>query len=155
MIFTQIVLGSILIIATIVIEVIFIQLAIRGLRKWGRHYLESHKLSHQVIALSASTLWLLTALSLSIWIWAAGFWGLGIFTDLERALYFSMVAFTTLGFGDITLPQDWRLLSGMIAANGLVLFGLNTAFLFEILHRILATSDTKHDPKSDQKNDKK
>lgn len=143
MIFTQIFLGSIFIIATIVIEVIFIQIAIRGLRKWGSHYLESQKLSHQVIALSASTLWLLSALSLSIWIWAAGFWALGIFAELERALYFSMVAFTTLGFGDITLPQDWRLLSGMIAANGLVLFGLNTAFLIEILHRILAASDRK------------
>ncbi|PHR92092.1 MAG: hypothetical protein COA69_08775 [Robiginitomaculum sp.] len=139
--FIQIFLGSILITATIVIEVIFIQIAIKGLRRWGPHYLNSHRLSHQIILLSASTLWLLTALSLSIWIWAFAFWSMGIFEPLERALYFSMVAFTTLGFGDVTLPQDWRLLSGIIAANGLVLFGLNTAFLIEILHRILSASE--------------
>jgi len=63
---------------------------------------------------------------------------LGCFSSLEESLYFSMVSFTALGFGDLTLPQEWRILSGMIAANGLVLFGLNTAFLIEVLHQSLA-----------------
>jgi hypothetical protein len=52
-----------------------------------------------------------------------------------------MVSFTTLGFGDVTLPHDWRLLSGIIAANGLILFGLNTAFLIEILNRLFLRND--------------
>ena len=139
MIFTQIFLGSILMIATIIIEASFIQLAIRALRRWGPKYLDGKTISHQIAALSVAALWVLVALSVAIWIWAIGFWCMGILPTLEEALYFSMVAFTTLGLGDVTLPQNWRLLSGMIAANGLVLFGLNTAFLIEILHRILAS----------------
>lgn len=138
---TQLIIGSLLIMATIFVEVLFIQAAIRVVKKHGQYHLSSSKTSHQVMVLTASTLWLLAALSVSIWIWAIAFWGLGAFDGLERALYFSMVSFTTLGFGDVTLPQHWRLLSGIIAANGLILFGLNTAFLIEILNRLFLRND--------------
>ena len=71
---------------------------------------------------------------------------LGAFETLERALYFSVVVFTTLGFGDITLPEPLRLLSGLSAANGLLLFGLSTAYLVEFLSglrqlRVAAVTD--------------
>ncbi|MEM9736953.1 MAG: ion channel, partial [Pseudomonadota bacterium] len=52
------------------------------------------------------------------------------------ALYFSVVAFTTLGFGDVLLPQEWRLLAGLSAANGLLIFGVSTAFLVEVFRRV-------------------
>ena len=45
------------------------------------------------------------------------------------------VSATTLGYGDTLLSEKWKLLSGFIAANGLILFSLNTAFLFEALRR--------------------
>lgn len=52
----------------------------------------------------------------------------------EKSLYFSFVTFTTLGYGDITLPVgDWRVLSGVEALNGILLVGWSTAFLFAIL----------------------
>ena len=69
----------------------------------------------------------------SVLLWAVSLFWLNIFSTLEEAVYFALVAFTTLGFGDILLPQDWRLLGGMSAANGLLMFGLLTAILVEIL----------------------
>ena len=60
----------------------------------------------------------------------------GIFQSLEPAVYFSLIAFTTVGFGDIVLTPQWRILSGMVAANGLLLFGFSTAFLFEVMVRL-------------------
>jgi len=139
-IFHQIFLGSFVIPITILVQVIFIQVAIKQLRRIEAKDSFVHgklKTLPAVYLLSLSTLWLLAALSIAIWIWAGFFQLLQCFETLEESLYFSMVAFTTLGFGDVTLPQEWRILSGMIAANGLVLFGLNTAFLFEVLHRTL------------------
>ena len=54
----------------------------------------------------------------------------------ERAVYFSIVTFTTLGYGDITLPyEEWRILSGVEALNGILLFGWTTAFLFAVVQR--------------------
>ena len=74
-------------------------------------------------------------MTVSVWIWAIAFWSLQIFTTFEACVYFSLVAFTTLGFGDILLPVKWRLLAGMSAANGLLIFGLLTAMLVETLRQ--------------------
>ncbi len=136
--FYQIFIGSLLIILTIAVEVTFIEIAIAALRKAGRHFTHEARTFKLIGFLTATTLWLLAALSIGIWIWAIAFVLLGAFETLESALYFSMVAFTTLGLGDLTLPKEWRLLSGMIAANGLVLFGLNTAFLIDVMARLRA-----------------
>jgi len=72
-------------------------------------------------------------MTVSVFVWAFALFWLDIFITLEASVYFALVAFTTLGFGDILLPQEWRLLGGMAAANGLLMFGLLTAILVEIL----------------------
>jgi hypothetical protein len=71
-----------------------------------------------------------------VWMWAFTLRALGVFITMEASVYFSLVAYTTLGFGDILLPQDWRLLAGMAAANGLLNMGLLTAMLVEILRHV-------------------
>ena len=75
-------------------------------------------------------------MSVGIWIWAIFFFRIGALGDLETALYFSLVTFTTLGFGDIILDKPFRLLSGLLAADGLILFGLTTAFLIEFVRSL-------------------
>jgi hypothetical protein len=60
----------------------------------------------------------------------------GAIEHVETALYFSMVTFTTLGYGDITLPSDWRLLSSFEAANGIIMFGWSTAFVAAFIQRL-------------------
>ena len=64
----------------------------------------------------------------------------------EEAVYFSLVTFTTLGYGDITLQGGWRLLSGIEAMNGIVLFGWTTATLFSVVQRIVASTARSHHP---------
>lgn len=54
----------------------------------------------------------------------------------EKSMYFSFVTFTTLGYGDITLGPDFRMLSGIQALNGVLLLGWSTAILFAIVQRI-------------------
>lgn len=56
--------------------------------------------------------------------------------SFETAVYFSAVTFTTLGYGDITLSSEWRLLSGFAAINGIVLIGWTTAFLYAVMQKI-------------------
>ncbi len=86
-----------------------------------------------MIVLSLSLIWTLIMMTIAVWVWAIALRVLEIFATFEASVYFSLVAFTTLGFGDILLPQEWRLLGGMAAANGLLMFGLLTAILVEIL----------------------
>ena len=134
---SQLLTGSAVIVLSIFIEVAFIFIAIKFLRSLSSSDNSAPTLLRMMILLSGVTLWMLAAFSLVCWIWAATLWMVGALGDIESALYFSMVAFTTLGFGDIVLDQPWRLLSGMMAANGLVLFGLNTAMIVETLRGLL------------------
>jgi len=69
--------------------------------------------------------------------WAVTLRTLGLFDSLEHAMYFSATTFTTVGFGDATLPDEWRQLSGILGANGLILFSLSTAFLFEVFRHLM------------------
>lgn len=96
--------------------------------------------------LSVAVLWSFSTVTAGVWIWAMAFWGLGVFVTIEASVYFSLVAFTTLGFGDILLPQQWRLLAGMSAANGLLIFGLLTAMLVEVLRFARLQQEEEDEP---------
>lgn len=59
-----------------------------------------------------------------------------VLKDIETALYFTTTSFTTVGFGDIILGPDWRILSTIAAVNGMIIFGWSTAFIFEIMAKL-------------------
>ena len=73
------------------------------------------------------------AIIVEIWVWALFYHFLSVFPDLETALYFSSTSFTTVGYGDVVLPKEWRILSAVEAINGFLLFGWATAFIWEIV----------------------
>lgn len=56
--------------------------------------------------------------------------------SLEEASYFSIVTFTSLGYGDLVIDNSWRLLSGIQSMAGLFVFGWSTALLFTIFQKI-------------------
>lgn len=135
--FPQLIIGITLVVVSVVVQVVFIELAARRLRKtYGAPDKAHPSFAKFVSTLSAVTLWLLMGLLLSVSIWCALFYQLNIFESLEESFYFVLVAFTTLGFGDITLPHQWRILSGFVATSGFLLFGLNTAVLLEVMIRL-------------------
>lgn len=134
--FIQLVVGSVLISLTVVIEAAFIGVAVVTLDKTGEWLTHGRVTVKLMATLAVLTLWLLAGISIGLWLWAGVFYWLGQFETFELSLYFSVVAATTLGLGDEILSARWRLLSGFIAANGLVLFSLSTAFLIEAMRRL-------------------
>jgi hypothetical protein len=52
-------------------------------------------------------------------------------------IYFAFVNYTTLGYGDVTPVERWRLLGPITAMNGVLLFGWSTAVIFEVLRRTI------------------
>ena len=73
-----------------------------------------------------------------IWLWALLYLQLGCapLENLPDALYFATVTYTTLGYGDIVLEPTHRMLSGIEAANGIIMFGWTTAFIFEVISQL-------------------
>ncbi len=74
--------------------------------------------------------------SVQIWLYAGLYLAVGALPDFETALYFSTVAFSSLGFGDILLSREWRLISAIEGVNGLLLIGWSTAFLLSLMARL-------------------
>ncbi|MDU8943974.1 ion channel [Ovoidimarina sediminis] len=131
--FDQLFLGTILTVLTFTAAALLIwvfEAILRQRRPWLLRPPHGLKL---MLLLCLTLFWMMAMLTVAVWIWAVAFRLLGIFGTLEASVYFSLVAFTTLGFGDVLLPQEWRLLSGLSAANGLLMFGLMTAVLVETL----------------------
>ena len=80
-------------------------------------------------------LFVMVVQSVNVWVWGTTFYIAGVFKEFEPALYFSLVSFSTLGFGDIVLDEKWRMLSGLATANGLLSFGWSTAYMVELVRR--------------------
>lgn len=134
--FLQILIGSGLMLVTIGVAGVsfwLMEVAIYRMRRWLLRPPHRPKL---MAMLCLSAVWILAQMTVGVWMWALTFRGLGVFASLEESVYFSLVAFTTLGFGDLLLPVDWRLLGGMAAANGLLNIGIVTAFLVEGLRQV-------------------
>lgn len=141
----QIFIGSSTIAATVIIQVVFIGTLTKVLSRFGHHLSRPPYTRNFIIALVFIVLWLVAGLTVSSWLWAAVFLMIGAFDSIEPAIYFSVVTFTTLGYGDITLTNEWRLLGSISSLNGLIIVGLNTAFLAEAISRINKAQQIKGD----------
>ena len=69
-------------------------------------------------------------------LWALAYLKIGAIEVMEAALYFSMVTFTTLGYGDITLNEQWRLIASIEAATGIIMFGWTIALVINTVQRM-------------------
>jgi len=134
--FIQLFIGSVMMLLTVVIA---------AFSAWGMEWAfarshfwllrEPHRPKLMLVVVIAA-FWALAMVTVGVWIWALCFWGLGIFVTMEAAVYFALVSYTTLGYGDILLTHEWRILGGMAAANGLLNIGLLTALLVEALRHV-------------------
>lgn len=91
------------------------------------------------VLVSAFTAWMLIGTVLEALAWALVYLyhpALTTLPDLQSALYFSMVTFATLGYGDVVLTGDWRILASLEGANGVIVLGWTTALIFYVVQRL-------------------
>ena len=75
---------------------------------------------------------------IQIALWALALLLCGEIATFENAFYCSAQNYTALGYGDIVLSAQWRLLGPLEAVNGLLLFGLSTALMFAVMSQLIA-----------------
>jgi|SRR6516162_1041987 hypothetical protein len=73
----------------------------------------------------------------AITLWAAALLACGAMSSFDTAWYVSAQNYTALGYGDILLPERWRLLGPLEAINGLLLVGLSTALMFAVMSHLI------------------
>jgi hypothetical protein len=82
--------------------------------------------------------WRLLLLHLGeIAVWALFYWWQKCLPDTESSFYFSGVTYTTVGYGDLVLPKEWRLLGPVEGLTGILMCGLSTGFFFAVVSKFL------------------
>lgn len=141
--FTNLLIGGLLIASTVIFHAFALDFLIKRLKKVEILLLRTTQTFWKAIVLTVVILYVTLALIVEIWVWAGFYICVDAITDLEESLYFSISAFTTVGFGDVVLDKKWRILSAIEATNGFLLFGWSTAFIFEIVSKIYRQEGSK------------
>jgi hypothetical protein len=79
--------------------------------------------------------WMICLHLIAICAWALLYAWRGAMPDLQTAVYFSAVTYTTTGYGDLVLPPEWRLVGGIEALTGILMCGLSAGFFFAVFSR--------------------
>jgi hypothetical protein len=69
-------------------------------------------------------------------VWAVAYLWLGATDSMRDAMLYSVDSITTRGASGLVLESKWRMLGALEAADGMLLFGISTAFAFAIIARI-------------------
>jgi hypothetical protein len=84
--------------------------------------------------------WWLVVLHLAeIAVWALFYWWQQCLPDAESSFYFSGTTYATVGYGDLVLPKEWRLLAPVEGLTGILMCGLSTGFFFVVVSRMFGS----------------
>lgn len=86
--------------------------------------------------------WIIVLHLAEIVAWALFYAWRGAMAGVQAAVYFSAVTYTTTGYGDLVLPEAWRLVGAIEALTGILMCGWSTGFFFAVVSRRF-TADAK------------
>lgn len=73
---------------------------------------------------------------LEIALWAAFYLWKDALPGMEASFYFSSVTYATIGYGDVVLPETWRLLAAIEGLTGILMCGWSAAFFFAVVSNL-------------------
>ena len=80
--------------------------------------------------------WIILLHVIEVIMWALAYALTGAIPGMPSALYFSAVTYTTTGYGDIVLPESWRLVGAIEALTGILMCGWSTGFFVAVVSRM-------------------
>ena len=134
----QLLTGAVLVMLTVPIHGLGMAIGLKWVMyAYGHTRVLSGYLSQSlIIGILVLIMFVATVLEASLWAFA--YESLNVVHSFEEALYFSLVTYTTVGYGDVVLAENWRVLSALQAANGVIVFGWTTAVILgglRVVHR--------------------
>ena len=130
----QLILATLMVLLTVGIHLVGLALLMRVLRTHTRLF---RRLQFMPLTLLlAATIGIFAIHTTEIWLFAALYLRLQAFSDFEQALYFSTVSYASIGYGDVLMPKDWRILGAIEGAAGIIMLGWSTAFLVSLLTQL-------------------
>lgn len=134
--FAQLGVATVMASFTMLVHLLGLSLLIATPARHAHRFGTDAALVHQALVLLGVAFGLIGLHAVEIWSYAFLYHALGAIPSFEDALYFSTTTYVTLGYGDVTLPRNWRILGAIEGANGVILLGWSTAFFVSVVGRI-------------------
>ncbi len=125
-----------LVCVTVFIHAGVMLLGLRFARRWLNKHESDAKFFAQTFFLFQFLIIVMAAHVAEMLAWGLSIYALRAVPSISTAIYFAIETYTTLGYGDVLLPLDWRLMSGLLATTGLLMFAWSTAIFATILNRL-------------------
>ena len=138
---SNIAIGALLILLTTAVHAGGMALSLRSIRNhaaiagWRLHL-------NRVFRVGRVVLMMYLIAILEVLIWGVAYLAFDAIDGFEKAIYFSAVTFTTLGYGDVVLDGSRRLLSSLEAINGIIMFGWSTAIVIAAVQYVYFRQET-------------
>ena len=125
-----------ILVATVAVHTMGMMMVLQFIERQAR-LRKGHPLRDRNFHIVSGTVLIMFLASLvEVLIWSCTYLVLNAIEGPEKAVYFSMVTFTTLGYGDVVLDERWRMLASFEAANGIIMFGWTTAIILAVVQRV-------------------
>ncbi|TMV08498.1 two pore domain potassium channel family protein [Ruegeria sediminis] len=132
----QVLWGSVYLGLCFLVEIIMLTWCTLVLRNLSQKWVHKGQVIRTAGPVSLALFFIVITHTIQVWIWAV-VWVVGaVLPDWNSALYFSLVTFTTLGYGDIVLGDELRIFGAFASVTGLLAFGLSTAYLVALMTRV-------------------
>lgn len=133
---TQILWGSLFLCACLILHAGILAVCVRVIEATNLRNRHKSMWLQIMIVLFLALAGIIFAITAEVWIWSAAWIGFDVLPDWNSSVYFSLVTFTALGYGDLVLGPELRIFGAFAAVTGLLSFGLSTAFLVAVTHRL-------------------
>jgi hypothetical protein len=151
--FIQLAVATVMVVVTALMHLTGLGVLIWLLRRHGQRFPTLKARLNGAVILAGSALGLFALHTLEMWTYAALYVALHATSTFESALYLSIDTYTSVGFGDVLIAREWRVLGAIEAASGIILFGWSTAFFVSVVARIrllehdwFGESASRHEP---------
>lgn len=133
----QLMWGSLYLTLSCVIHVVILAALVAVIEKMQQGHKPHVTLRRTVLLLMVSLVFILFSHTIQVWIWALTLVHNDQILEWNTSVYFSLVTYTSVGYGDVVLGPNFRVYGAFAAVTGLLSFGLSTAYLVALMNRLI------------------
>lgn len=135
--FRELALSTVMVLTTVAIHGV----GLFFLRTWvdsvGRHRPHgAFRLSRKGLMVALVVLGFYVLHGLEIWLYAVVYVLIGAVESLREGVYFSTISYGAIGYTDMHVRPDWKLVGAIEGINGVLMLGWSTAFFVTTMVRI-------------------
>ncbi|WP_426042922.1 ion channel [Brevundimonas sp. TWP2-3-4b1] len=138
--FAELAVATVMVLLTVVIHGAGL-LALGHLMEWMERARGKSRISpvsgEGAVVAVLSALGLLVLHGIEIWLYALVYRVIGAVETVRDAVYFSTIAYASIGFSDAAMAPEWKLLGALEGINGALLLGWSVAFFVTLMTRFL------------------